>query len=93
MIQIGSKKHAANLQPYLPANRPCDLVVVAGEDFCGYAMVLQCLDGLCSGFLRRIQKGEISDQHHVTFIHYAESSDRRGIALLCNGQNPEALVV
>ena len=56
-------------------------------------MVFQCPDGIGGGLLGRVEESQITQQHHVPLILYAKGIHRGGVALLGNGQHPEALVV
>ena len=93
MIQIRAQKHIAHLQPHLLADGAGDLVVVAGEDLGGHTVVFQCPDGIGGGLLRRVEESQITQQHHVPLVLYAKGIHRGGVALLGNGQHPEALIV
>ena len=92
-LQVGAEKHVAHLQADLLADRASHLVVVTGQDLGGHAMVPQRLDGIGGGLFRRIEEGEVSEQHHVAFVLHAERAYCGGIALLRDGEDPEALVV
>ena len=92
-VQVGAKKHIADFQAHLFADGTRHLFIVAGEDFGGHTVVLQCFDSICGRLLRRIQEGQITDQHHITFILHTEGTHRGRIALLGNGKDPETLIV
>ena len=93
MVQVGTQQHIADLQPHLLADGAGDLVVVAGKDFSGDTVVFQSPDGIGGRLLGRVEEGKIAQQYHVPLVLYAKGIHRGGVALLGNGQHPEALVV
>ena len=56
-------------------------------------MVFQCPDGIGGGLLGRVEEGQITQQHHVPLVLYTKGIHRGGVALLGNGQHPEALII
>ena len=58
---VAAEQHGVDLETHLPADGARDLLVVAGQDLGGDAMVAQRLDRIGGGLLGWIQKGQVAD--------------------------------
>ena len=90
-LQIRTGENMCRIHPHLGAYRTGYPLVIPCQDFYPHAAITQRLQRGSRCFLGRIQKRQISHQHHIRFILHGKSPCRCRIRFLCHSNHPESL--
>ena len=67
--------------------------IVAGQDLDLNAVFMERFDGVFCSQFRRIKEGEVTDEHHLSFIFYGEHADGGGVCFLRDQKNAQSFFI